>query len=93
MSWNEEKNSSACTGLLGAYIYVYHLSTVTEDMSLKPDDRQRLKGYLHRWRQPIFLETQNWQKSFSEDSINDGDKVLDLTEVRTAMEYIISEFH
>ena len=35
--------------------YIHHLSTLTEDRSLKPDDRQRLKGYLLKWRQPKML--------------------------------------
>ena len=35
--------------------YIHHLSTLTEDRSLKPDDRQRLKGYLLKWKQPKML--------------------------------------
>ena len=45
----------------------------------------------------VFLETQNWQKSFrqSKDSNDDHDGMLDLddfAEVRAAVEYIISIF-
>ena len=39
----------------GAYMYIHHLSTLTEDSSLKSDDRQHLKGYLLKWRQPKML--------------------------------------
>lgn len=35
--------------------YIHHLCTLTEDPSIKPDDRQRLKGYLNRWKQPKML--------------------------------------
>ena len=35
--------------------YIHHLSTLTEDSSLKSDDRQHLKGYLLKWRQPKML--------------------------------------
>ena len=35
--------------------YIHHLSTLTEDRALKPDDRQRLKGYLLKWKQPKML--------------------------------------
>ena len=35
--------------------YIHHLSTLTEDSTLKPDDRQRLKGYLLKWKQPRML--------------------------------------
>ena len=31
--------------------YLNHLSTLTEDKTIKSTDRQRLKGYLLRWRQ------------------------------------------
>lgn len=32
--------------------YIHHHSTLTEDSSLKSDDRQRLKGYHLKWKQP-----------------------------------------
>ena len=35
--------------------YIHHLSTLTEDSTLKPDDRQHLKGYLLKWKQPRML--------------------------------------
>ena len=35
--------------------YIHHISTLTEDRSLKPDGRQCLKGYLLKWRQPKML--------------------------------------
>ena len=46
----------------------------------------------------VFLETQSWQKSFSEESSGDNDGMLDpdaddFAEVRAAVEYIISIFH
>lgn len=41
----------------------------------------------------VFLETQSWQKSFSElDSHDDHEDVDDFAEVRAAVEYIISIF-
>ena len=35
--------------------YIHHLSALTEDTSLKPCDRQCLKGYLKKWKQPKML--------------------------------------
>ena len=32
--------------------YIHHLSTLIEDRSLKAGDRQRLKGYLLKWKEP-----------------------------------------
>jgi len=43
----------------------------------------------------VFLETQSWQSSFSKDSSDDHDGMLDLddfAEIRAAVEYIISIF-
>ena len=35
--------------------YIAHLSTLAEDTSLKAPDRARLKGYLLKWKQPMYL--------------------------------------
>ena len=35
--------------------YIHHLSTLIEDRSLKADDRQRLKGYLLKWKETRML--------------------------------------
>ena len=35
--------------------YLSHLATLTEDRSIKSTDRQRLKGYLLKWREALVL--------------------------------------
>ena len=47
-----QKKRSALQRVLDRYgAYVHHLATLIEDRSLKPDDRQHLKGYLLKWKQ------------------------------------------
>ena len=35
--------------------YIAHLIALTEDRSIKAEDRERCRGYLHKWKQPKIL--------------------------------------
>ena len=53
--WVSHKRKSLQRVLDRYGAYIAHLIALTEDRSIKAEDRERCRGYLHKWKQPKIL--------------------------------------